>query len=283
MEGREAQRSSSGTKRGGWITFPFITGAAAGFTLGGVGWLANLIVFLIQVFNVKSINAAQIYNIANGSTNFFPIIGAIVADSFLGSFAVAAISASISLLGIILITLTVILEPLRPQSCNNGSSLCTPPSNVQYAVLYTGLAMASFGLGGTRFTIATMGANQFDKPKDREIFFNWYFFTFYFASAPQGSPFTSIVRVIVATIQKWKIKLSSNIEDYYYKHDGITETVTIPKMSFRFLNRAAFKTEGDVGSDGSIAKPWRICTIQQVEDLKTLIRIFPLWLSEANS
>ena len=180
--------------------------------------------------------------------------------------------------GIILITLTVILDPLRPQSCNNGSSLCKPPSNVQYAVLYAGLAMASFGLGGTRFTIATMGANQFDKPKDREIFFNWYFFTFYFASAvsntaivyiednvswrvgfgicaitnfiglaflllgnrfylhdkPQGSPFTSIVRVIVATIQKWKIKLSSNIEDYYYKHDGITETATIPKMSFRY-------------------------------------------------
>ena len=78
-------------------------GAAAGFTLGGVGWLANLIVFLIQEFHVKSINAAQIYNIANGSTNFFPIIGAIVADSFLGSFAVAAISASISLLVILLL------------------------------------------------------------------------------------------------------------------------------------------------------------------------------------
>jgi peptide/histidine transporter 3/4 len=45
------------------------------------------------------------------------------------------------------------------------------------------------------------------------------------------------------------------------------------------LNRAALKIEGDVGSDGSIAKPWRICTIQQVEDLKTLIRIFPLWSS----
>ena len=78
-------------------------GAAAGFTLGGVGWLANLIVFLIQEFNVKSINAAQIYNIANGSTYLFPIIGAIVADSFLGSIAVVAISASISLLVILLL------------------------------------------------------------------------------------------------------------------------------------------------------------------------------------
>ena len=76
-------------------------GAAAGFTLGGVGWLANLIVFLIQVFNVKSINAAQIYNISNGCTNLFPVIGAIVADSFFGTFSVAAVSACISLLVIL--------------------------------------------------------------------------------------------------------------------------------------------------------------------------------------
>ncbi|GMY10679.1 protein NRT1/ PTR FAMILY 2.6-like [Fagus crenata] len=324
MDGREAQISNSaGSKRGGWITFPFIAGALAGLTLATGGWQSNLIVYLIEVFNVKSINAAQISNITNGCINLFPVIGAIVADSFLGSFSVAAISACISLLGIILLTLTTILDPLRPHPCDNGSSLCTPPSTVQYAVLYTGLALACIGSGGTRFTLATMGANQFDKPKDQGIFFDWYFFTFYLALAvsntvivyiednvswrlgfglsaitnfialalfffgnrfylhdkPQGSPFTGLVRVIVATIRKWKAKLSSNIEDYYFGHDGIAGIAPTTKKGFRFLNRAAFKTEGDIGSDGLIAKPWRICTIQQVEDLKSLIRIFPLWLS----
>ncbi|KAL6967364.1 hypothetical protein U1Q18_033175 [Sarracenia purpurea var. burkii] len=44
-----------------------------------------------------------------------------------------------------------------------------------------------------------------------------------------------------------------------------------------FLNRAALRTEGDIRPDGSISKPWKLCTLQQVEDLKTLIRIFPLW------
>ncbi|GMY19037.1 protein NRT1/ PTR FAMILY 2.6-like [Fagus crenata] len=324
MDGREAQISNSaGSKRGGWITFPFIAGALAGLTLATGGWQSNLIVYLIEVFNVKSINAAQISNITNGCTNLFPVIGAIVADSFLGSFSVAAISACISLLGIVLLTLTTTLDPLRPHPCDNGSSLCTPPSTVQYAVLYTGLALACVGSGGTRFTLATMGANQFDKPKDQGIFFDWYFFTFYLALAvsntvivyiednvswrlgfglsaitnfialalfffgnrfylhdkPQGSPFTGLVRVIVATIRKWKAKLSSNIEDYYFGHDGIAGIAPTTKKGFRFLNRAAFKTEGDIGSDGLIAKPWRICTIQQVEDLKSLIRIFPLWLS----
>ncbi|KAK7840110.1 protein nrt1/ ptr family 2.3, partial [Quercus suber] len=215
------------------------------------GWISNLIVYLIQAFKVKNINAAQISNITNGCTNLLPVIGAIVADSFSGSFS----------------------------PCDNGSSLCTPLSKLQYAILYTSLALACIGYGGTRFTIATMGANQFNNPKDQGIFFKWFFFTFYIAAVvstmaiiyiqgnvswklgfglcaianfiglaflllgnrfylhdkPQGSPFTSIVRVIVATIQKWKVPHSSEIEDYYYRHDGISDiaATATPKKSFR--------------------------------------------------
>ncbi|KAG6681688.1 hypothetical protein I3842_13G104400 [Carya illinoinensis] len=320
MDGR-VNMPNSGSKRGGWITFPFITGAVVGLTLATGGWLSNLIVYLIQEFNVKSINAAQISNIASGCFSLFPVIGAVIADSFLGSFFVASISACISLLGIVLLALTATLDSLRPQPCDDGSRLCTPPSKLQYAVLYTALALACIGCGGSRFTLATMGANQFDKPKDQGIFFNWYFFSLYTASAAsytaivyiednlswrlgfglsaitnliglaflllgnrfyindkiEGSPFTGLVRVIVATIRKRKVQLSSKTEDYYYGQDGIAEIAIPSKKRFRFLNRAALQTEGDVQSDGSVAKPWRICTMQQVEDLRKLIRILPLW------
>lgn len=46
---------------------------------------------------------------------------------------------------------------------------------------------------------------------------------------------------------------------------------------YRFLNHAALVTQGDTNLDGSIKKPWNLCTLQQVEDLKTLIRISPIW------
>lgn len=46
-----------------------------------------------------------------------------------------------------------------------------------------------------------------------------------------------------------------------------------------FLNKAALVTERDANADGSVAKKWRLCTVQQVEDLKTLIKIIPLWTS----
>jgi dipeptide/tripeptide permease len=69
-----------------------------GLTLATGGWLSNLIVYLIQEFHVESINAAQISNVVSGCSNLFPVIGAIVADSFISSFSVVSISACISLL-----------------------------------------------------------------------------------------------------------------------------------------------------------------------------------------
>ncbi|KAJ4979102.1 hypothetical protein NE237_009882 [Protea cynaroides] len=309
-------------KRGGWITFPFITVGVMGLTIASSGWVSNLIVYLIQEFNVKSVDAAQISSIVNGCNSLFPIAGAVVADSLFGCFSVITFSSVVSLLGIILLTLTATLHSLRP---SEGET----PSRLQLGVLYSALTLASIGLGGTRFTIATMGADQLAKAKDQGVFFNWYFFTLYMASIvsftaivyvqdsvgwglgfglciatnavglavflagkryyrlvkPKGSPFISLARVLVATICKWKLVLvssqtQSNRSSYYYAKTEVSKLPSsAPSSSFRFLNRAALQTEGDIRPDGSIAKPWRLCTVEQVEDFKTLLRLFPLWSS----
>ncbi|KAB2614854.1 protein NRT1/ PTR FAMILY 2.7-like [Pyrus ussuriensis x Pyrus communis] len=255
--------SDSGRRRGGWITFPFIIGALGGLTLAAGGWISNLIVFLIEEFNVNSIDAAQISNVVYGSVCFFPIIGAIIADSFFGSFYVISISSCISLLGIVLLVLTATLNSLKPQPCATGSKLCQPTSALQYAVFYTGIAVASLGLGANLIGMA--------------IFFSGS--RFYKFDKPQGSPFVGLGRVIVASVRKTSLQLSTERKDYYYGLDGVTNNVAAATLSksFRFLNRAAQKIEGDVKSDGSIAKPWSLCTTQQVEDFKTVLRIFPLW------
>ncbi|KAA3489575.1 protein NRT1/PTR FAMILY 2.7-like [Gossypium australe] len=321
----QSQMLNPGHKRGGWFTFFFVSATLTGLMIAGWGWLTNLIVYLIEEFNVKSIDATQISNVVNGSINLIPIIGAVLADSFLGSFHVVSISSLFSLLGIIALTLTATLSHLRPQHCGTGSTLCHAPSKLQLAVLYTGIALASIGLGVVRFTLASLGANQFDSPEDQGVFFNWFFFIFYSACVvsslgivyvedsiswglgfgvcaafnflglvifflgnrfyrhdkPQGSPYTSLARVIVAAIRKRNVLVSSESKYYYHEiNDGANKAIAAtPKRSFRFLNRAALITEGDISSDGSIAKPWNISSVQQVEDLKTLIRILPLWAS----
>ncbi|KAL0460249.1 UNVERIFIED_CONTAM: protein NRT1/ PTR FAMILY 2.6 [Sesamum latifolium] len=291
----------------------------AGLTLAAGGWIANLIVYLIQEFNIKSISAAKIYNVVNGSITMFPIIGAIVADSFVGCFSVIWFSSLISLLGTLLLVLTAAISHLRPPSCEDRSNACRYPSHLQFAVLYLGLALASLGIAGTRFTIAPMGADQFNNPKSQGIFFNWYIFTMYAATVvsstaivyvednvgwawgfglcavanvlglavflsgsrfyrlvkPKGSPFRRLAHVVVGAISKRRMVLSDQTEDYY--HD-LNIHAKSPTRFFRFLNRAALRsTEGDANQDGSITNPSKQCTVQQVEDFKSLIKIFPLW------
>jgi len=40
------------------------------------------------------------------------------------------------------------------------------------------IAVAAMGLGGTRFLLGTLGADQFDKQADRTVYFNWFVFAF---------------------------------------------------------------------------------------------------------
>ncbi|KAG5515428.1 hypothetical protein RHGRI_036471 [Rhododendron griersonianum] len=311
-------------QRGGWITFPFIAATMAGLTLAAGGWINNFIVFMIGEFNVKSIEAAQLWNVVNGCTSMFPVLGAIVADSFLGNFSVICISSLFSLLGIILLLLCSTIDSLRPPPCDqNGPASCITASRFQLSILYLAITLATIGLGGTRFTLGALGADQFDDPRHQGSFFNWYLFTLYISSAisatavvyvednvswgwgfgicaaanvvglaifasgsrfyrpvkPKGSPFTGLARVVVAAVQKRNVVVSSKSEDYYDRADngGVNLVAATPTGTFKFLNRAALITEGDTKPDGSIAKLWKLCTLQQVEDLKTLIRISPLW------
>ncbi|KAK2425287.1 protein NRT1/ PTR FAMILY 1.2 [Trifolium repens] len=48
---------------------------------------------------------------------------------------------------------------------------------------------------------------------------------------------------------------------------------------FRFLNKACVikDHEQDIAPDGSAINPWRLCTVDQVEELKAIIRVIPLW------
>lgn len=79
----------------------FGSGTVMCLTLAAGGWQANLIVYLNREYNVKSFDAAQISNVVSGCTSLFPVIGVIIADSFLGCFPVIFISSGFSLLVIV--------------------------------------------------------------------------------------------------------------------------------------------------------------------------------------
>uniref|UniRef100_A0A8R7VHR6 Uncharacterized protein n=1 Tax=Triticum urartu TaxID=4572 RepID=A0A8R7VHR6_TRIUA len=102
----------------------------------------------------------------------------------------------------------------------------------------------------------------------------------------RASPFTGLARVVVAAARKRKVSVvaSEELKFYYGQRRGDEDVksggddVVTPSDSFSFLNRAAVITDGDVDdTSGSVLRPWRVCTVQQVEDFKTVLRIMPLW------
>lgn len=49
-------------------------------------------------------------------------------------------------------------------------------------------------------------------------------------------------------------------------------------MCFRFLNKACIiRNPEEVSSDGIALNPWTLCSVDQVEELKVLIKVIPLW------
>nr|GMD69415.1 protein NRT1/ PTR FAMILY 2.6-like [Ipomoea batatas] len=102
---------------------------------------------------------------------------------------------------------------------------------------------------------------------------------FYSFANPKGSPFTTLARVFVASVHKRNLEIpeETNVDCFFIGDDEKHPYHGPPSTAFKFLNRAAVKSDGDVNSNGLVEKPWRICTVQQVEDLKSLLKMIPVW------
>ncbi|KAI4341437.1 hypothetical protein MLD38_026162 [Melastoma candidum] len=85
----------------------------------------------------------------------------------------------------------------------------------------------------------------------------------------QGSPVTSIAQVVVVAVKKSRLELPDQPQDSLFKY--------IPPQSFNsklpytdqftYLDKAAIVTPNDkINPDGSPADPWRLCSVQQVEE-----------------
>ncbi|KAK8604162.1 hypothetical protein V6N13_096621 [Hibiscus sabdariffa] len=305
------------TKYRGWKAMPFIIGNETFEKLGAIGTLANLLIYLTTVFNLKSITAATMINVFNGTANFGTLVGAFLCDTS----------------GLLAIQLTAAIPELHPHRCAaKGSGECKGPTTGQLAFLLTGLGLMIVGAGGVRPCNLAFGVDQFNPKTESgkrgiDSFFNWYFFTFTFAQMisltlivyiqsnvswaiglgipaslmfiacvvyfvgskiyvkvkASGSPMTSVAQVIVVAIKKRKLKPVEQPWLSLFKYippKSINSKLPYTDQ-FRFLDKAAIVTsEDELNGDGSPVDPWRLCSLQQVEEVKCLFRVLPIWASQ---
>uniref|UniRef100_A0A7N0VID3 Nitrate transporter n=1 Tax=Kalanchoe fedtschenkoi TaxID=63787 RepID=A0A7N0VID3_KALFE len=104
----------------------------------------------------------------------------------------------------------------------------------------------------------------------------------YVCFKPEGSVFTDMGRVYAAAYKKRKVKLpdQTSVEGLYYDPPLQTDTIAskLPLTNeFRMLNKAALITNGELSDEGVPNNKWRLCSIQQIEEAKCMLKIIPIW------
>ncbi|KNA22671.1 hypothetical protein SOVF_032270 isoform A [Spinacia oleracea] len=99
---------------------------------------------------------------------------------------------------------------------------------------------------------------------------------------PQGSPLTSVVQVAVAAFKKRGLELPEkpSVMLFDYVSDQSINSKFPHSDQFRCLDKAAIVTSEDkINPEGSATNPWKLCPIQQIEQVKCITRVFPIWIS----
>ncbi|KAL4280446.1 hypothetical protein GQ457_03G029480 [Hibiscus cannabinus] len=317
------------TKLGGLRTMPFVISNETFEKVASFGLLPNMILYLTSEYHMSNVTGTNVLFLWSAISNFMPILGAFVSDSFLGRFRVIAIGTVISLTGITMLWLTAVFPQARPPHCAGVLiEPCVSPKAPQLALLFSAFALMSIGAGGIRPCSLAFGADQFynpSNPKNDRIlqsFFNWYYASvglaimisitvivyiqvkagwvigfgvpaglmllstimflvgspLYIKMKPNKSLFTSFAQVMGAAWKNRDLALPPMEADgaKWYFHKGSKQIAPTEKL--RFLNKACMiRNPEDIDMDGRAVNPWNLCTVKQVEELKALIKVLPIW------
>ncbi|KAH9314055.1 hypothetical protein KI387_022682, partial [Taxus chinensis] len=104
---------------------------------------------------------------------------------------------------------------------------------------------------------------------------------FYRHYKPVGSPLTRLLQVIVAALRKRHLKKPLDPSLLY--HDKEKDTAISPAGclthtdQLTFFDAAAVPSDTDRPEGAMKPSPWRLCSVHQVEELKSIIRMGPIW------
>ncbi|KAL7095449.1 hypothetical protein ACP275_10G024500 [Erythranthe tilingii] len=308
-------------KTGTWKACRFILVTECCERLAYYGMGTNLVNYLTTRLGLDNVAASNSVTNWSGTCYITPLLGAFLADSYLGRYWTIATFSSIYVLGMALLTMSASIPGLKPECVDD---VCHPTSS-QTATFFAALYLIALGTGGIKPCVSSFGADQFDESdetekKKKSSFFNYFYLSinigamiassvlvwiqmnvgwgwgfgvpavsmavavvFFFVGTslyriqlPGGSPLTRICQVLVACMKKVNIEVPSDKSLLYETDDNESNIQGSRKLEhtdkFRFLDKAAVATESDEN-----VKPWSLCTVTQVEELKSVIRLLPIW------
>ncbi|GJN30812.1 hypothetical protein PR202_gb19149 [Eleusine coracana subsp. coracana] len=140
----------------------------------------NLVSYLTKVLHETNVVAARNVSTWQGSSFLAPLVGAFVADSYLGKYWTALISFTILIVGMMILVLSATL-PLT-STILIVLPAWTDTNSFQHIIFFVGLYMVAVGYGVQSPCVTSFGADQFDdtdgeEKTEKSSFFNWHHFT----------------------------------------------------------------------------------------------------------
>ncbi|CAL4938439.1 unnamed protein product [Urochloa decumbens] len=305
-----------GTKHhgGGWRASSYILLTQCFEELAYYAIQFNLVTFLRTVLYESNVTAARNYTNWQGTCYIAPLAGAIIADSYLGRYLTTMAFFTVYLLG--MSTMSISASFLKGASSKSdvfflglymmgigagGIKPCvssfgadqfdgsSPAERLKkdsffnwfFFATYIGSFLAGtavvwvqdhygWGIGlwlPTVFIALAIASFLLGSGKYR-------------VQKPQGSPIIRVLQVIVAAIRKWNAVLPSDDSLLHELPDDKTPMAAdVNKLQhtpvLRFLDKAAVISSTEDPSSAS--DPWRLCTVTQVEELKVIIGMIPIW------
>ncbi|KAI0497337.1 hypothetical protein KFK09_020560 [Dendrobium nobile] len=284
-KGRPITKTSSGR----WVAASFILAIEMAERVAYNGIVFNLISYMTGPLGESTVAAASAVSVWSGVTLLLPILGALVADSFLSRYRTIVISSFLYVLGLGLLSLSAVLPNL---------------TTFKSVLFYFSFYIVAIAEGGHRPCVQAFGADQFDETDESECkwrssFFNWWIFGL--AVALTASP---IVLSYIQDNVNWAlgfgipcILLGSALIVFlmgsrFYRCYTFKETSPYGQVSRAFVNLVKRKLFSDAKSEAeALVKNYPVSPTQPKlqrggEDLmteqmeletKSLLHLFPIW------
>ncbi|KAK9102737.1 hypothetical protein Sjap_019991 [Stephania japonica] len=323
------EQQSSTQKNGGLNTIPFIIANEAFEKTASYGLLPNMIMYLMNGYHMSVSMGTNVISIWSAFTNFLPIVGAFLSDSYLGRYRTIAFGSVLSFMGAVLLWLTTMIPDAKPTPCSSSNQSCKLAGSNQLALLLFSFGLMSIGAGGIRSCSLAFGADQWDvKDNSRnetilQNYFNWYYAStafavlismtvvvyiqdhfgwkvgfgvpallmllsalLFFLASPfynkvngNKNLFTRLAQAAIVSFKNRHLILPQAGDIGVAYHHEKSSRIVAPTEKLRFINKACIirSVEKDLGPDGKASNPWSLCTIEQVEELKALLKVIPIW------
>ncbi|KAK4476654.1 hypothetical protein RD792_015814 [Penstemon davidsonii] len=271
--------------------------------------------YLTKVLGQPTATAAKNVDAWQGVSAIFPVVGGFLADSYLGRFKTIIFSSVIYLIGLVLLTIAVSVVPLHLRQTvffialyilcigEGGHKPCVqtfaadqfdenlPQEKVAKSSFfnwwYVGIV---FGATTAVLVVIyvedyvgwTVGFGMLTVAVALALIVFLIGIRTYRRQAPVGSPFTRVAQVAVAAVRKRRLVIETSTHGIYYEeednHDGATLRLhhTLARTTqFRFLDKAMIIDNKDSSSEKR--NPWRLCSLNQVEEVKLVLQLIPIW------